>query len=66
MIATGVGWRECVELLLRQPCMREQLQAATGQGWTALMIACNEGHSECVGQLLAAGHAAAQVQATTL
>jgi ankyrin repeat protein len=53
-----------VELLLSQHCVREQLEAADEAGWTAVMYACCGGHTACVRLLLAAGHAATQVQAS--
>jgi ankyrin repeat protein len=65
MLAAGGGRIEAVELLLDQPCMREQLEAADEKGGTtALMFACDRCQSACVRLLLAAGHAAAQVQAS--
>ncbi len=67
MLAASAGQDRAVELLLSQPCVREQLEAADEEGgMTALMIACLEGHAACVRLLLDADYAATQVQATNV
>jgi len=55
-----------VELLLRQPCVREQLEATDATRTTAFMYACNGGHTAYAKLLLNAGYAATQVQASDM
>ncbi len=63
MQAAMKGRSQIVQLLLEQPCVREQVVAVDGKNMNALMLACRNDRPECAKLILAAGDAAAQVQA---
>ena len=64
LVAASTGSTRSMELLLRLPCVREQVEAVTPLGDTALILACRGGHEACVKLLLAAGFAQEQCRAT--